>query len=169
LRIRRDLVFLSSLLFTIAFICLIPSQVANAFAGRGDRALLGPGFAEVAKLLGDLGISSLAIILIGLIVTWTGYIKRVRWTWFIMFVIVFAWAFPLMIVPLLHHSVVLTVPEWFSRAMKEPGPARDAAEEVLIFSLMVIALLLPVSSFFRPPAPSAEVIAVLTDTLGKHV
>ena len=148
MRIRRDVVFVSSLLFTIALGCLIPSEFANALAGHRNRASLGPAFAEIAELLSSLGVASLAIILIGLIVTWTGYVKRVRWTWFVIFVIVFVWAFPLMILPLLQHSIALTASEWFMGAVKEPGPARAVAEEILIFALMVIALFLPVKSFF---------------------
>jgi len=37
----------------------------------------------------------MALISIGLIVTWTGYVKAVRSAWFIMFIIVWFWAFPL--------------------------------------------------------------------------
>jgi len=44
--------------------------------------------------MSDLSVACLAVILIGLIITWTGYIKRERWTWFVMFIVVWAWAFP---------------------------------------------------------------------------
>ena len=51
--------------------------------------------------------------------------------------------------PFQHPSLlVLTLSEWLSAALKQPGPPRDSAEEVLIFSLMVIGLILPVRSFF---------------------
>lgn len=145
----RNLAFVSSLLFTIALVCLIPSQIANVRAARGDLSHLDAGYTWGTRLLGDLGISSLVIIFIGLITAWTGYVKRVRWTWFVMFVIVFAWAFPLLILPFFQPPpIVLTVSEWLSRAIKEPGPARDGVEEILIFSLMVIALFLPIKAFF---------------------
>jgi len=152
LQIRRDAALVSSVLFTIAFACLTPAELSNALTGQRNAGLLGSGFAEVAKLLSDLGVASLAIIFIGLIVTWAGYVHRVRWTWFVMSIIVWVWAFPLMILPLLRHSMALTWGEWASRAIKGPGPARDAAEEVLIFSVMVIALFLPAISFFQPSA-----------------
>ena len=41
----------------------------------------------------------LAILLIGLIVTWTGFISKVRWAWFVMFVIVWGWALPNLVYP----------------------------------------------------------------------
>jgi len=47
----------------------------------------------LARLTGERGILSLTIILTGLIVIWAGYVKRIRWTWFVMFTIVFGWAF----------------------------------------------------------------------------
>ena len=150
MQIRRDATLVSSVLFTIAFACLIPAELSNALAGHRNGGQLDSAFGEVAKLLSDLGFASLAIIFIGMIVTWVAYVQKLRWAWFVMSIIVWVWAFPLMILPLLRHSIALTWAEWFSSAIKGPGPARDAAEEVLIFSLMVIALLLPVISFFRP-------------------
>ena len=132
---------------------MIPSQWANALVGHRNRYVLGGEFKEIACLISGMGIDSLTFILIGLIVTWAGYVKRVRWTWFVLFIIVFGWAFPLMILPYFQMPIVLTASEWFARAVKEPGLARDSAEEVLIFSLMVIALFLPVKAFFwRKPA-----------------
>ena len=108
MRIRRDSVFISSVLFTIALLCLIPPCLANAMTGRSRTALqeLDAGFRAAAQLMGELGIVSLAIIFIGLIVTWTGFIKGVRWTWFVMCIIVWAWAFPLLILPFLGHTIV---------------------------------------------------------------
>ena len=94
------------------------------------------------------GVASLAVILIGLIVVWTGYIKRVRWTWAVMFVVVWVWAFPLLVMPLLGHRRSLSLPEWIYTAIYYPGSARAYAESVLLFLLMVIALLLPMRSFF---------------------
>src|ERR1035438_5728553 len=82
----------------------------------------------------------LAIILIGPIVTWTGYAKRLRWTWFVMLVIVCVWAFPSLILPILQMRKGILLTEWFQTAIREPSPYRDLAEFALIFTLMVIAL-----------------------------
>jgi hypothetical protein len=42
-----------------------------------------------------LGVACRAIILIGLIVIWTGYVMRARSAWLVMFVVTWVWAFPL--------------------------------------------------------------------------
>jgi hypothetical protein len=107
---------------------------------------LGPAWGEIARLFRQLSIASLAIILIGLIVAWTGYLNRVRWTWFVMFIVVWGWAFPLMILPLF-RTLSVPMPELLSHALKQSGIAREAVEAVLIFLLMLIALFLPIRSF----------------------
>lgn len=98
----------------------------------------------------DVGELTLALVFIGLIVTWTGYLNRVRWTWFVMFILVSGLAFPLGILPLVTRGkVMLHLPELLADAWKgEVFAARGILEEISIFSLMVIALFLPVKSFF---------------------
>ncbi len=149
MQIRRDLVFVSSVLFTIALVCVIPSQVSHVLGmhppvSRG----LDERFSEHLFLFGHLGLFSLTIILIGLIVIWAGYVKRVRWTWFVMFIIVFGWAFTWFMLPLFKASWAGTPLEFFLAAVREPGVVRNAAKSILVFSLMVIALFLPARSFF---------------------
>jgi len=100
-----------------------------------------------------VGFASLAIILSGLVVTWAGFLDRVRWAWFVMFIIVWVWVFPCLILPFLLYTTK-PVPEILSDAFKQPGLARDAVEEVLIFSLMVVALILPVRSILFSRKPS---------------
>lgn len=97
-KIRRDAAFVSSVLFTVAFVCLIAPCWANALAGRHTQDL-DAAWREVARLIHQDGVASLAIICIGLIVTWMGYVNKIRWTWFVMFIIVWGWAFPHMILP----------------------------------------------------------------------
>jgi len=151
MKIRLDSVFISSVLFTIGLLCLVPWFLRAVLAGHDKVSLqmLDPGFRAEAERAGDLGVASLAIISIGLIVTWTGYVNRVRWTWFIVFIIVWIWAFPLLVLPLLQHTLTLTWAEWLYSAIYQPGSPRAWAESVLIFALMVIALLLPLKSFIR--------------------
>src|SRR5690348_6324149 len=101
MRIRRDVTFISSLMFTIALVCLIPASWANAKAGGpAAQAELGPAWGALANSIHELGVTSLTLIVIGLIVTWTGYLNKARWAWFAMFTLVWGWAFPLMIWPL---------------------------------------------------------------------
>src|SRR5260370_4907111 len=100
MRVRPDSVFISSLLLTVGLLYLIRPSLWNYFSL--NHILLAPmddGFRAEAQ-----SVASLAIILIGLIVVWTGYAKRSRPAWFVMFVIVWFWAFPrfiLSIIPLL--------------------------------------------------------------------
>ena len=113
------------------------------------RALPSSTLVMNVRLFRDLGVVSLAVILIGLIVTWAGYIKGVRWTWFVMFVIVWVWAFPVLLLPYLQlWRNVVAITEWLPDAIKQSGPSRDFVEVVLIFVLMVLALVLPVKTLF---------------------
>jgi hypothetical protein len=91
-KFRRDAVFVSSVLFTVAFACLIPPMWSNALAGRHTQDL-DAAWTAIARLIHELGIASLAIIFIGLIVKWMGYVNKIRWTWFVMFIIVWVGRF----------------------------------------------------------------------------
>jgi hypothetical protein len=95
------------------------------------------------------GITSLAIIAIGLIVTWAGYIEGVSWTWFVMFAIVWVWAFPVLIVPYLKPwKGEPTIAQSFASSISRGGPVRNFVEVLLIFLLMVLALVLPAKTVF---------------------
>lgn len=149
MRIRRDSVFIASVLFTIALLCLVPWSWRYAFPDQTGRiADIVPNFEIAAHAMSNFGIASLAIILIGLIVTWLGYIKRLRWAWFVMFVITWAWAFPVLILPLLTHKIHHTFIDLLYGAMYQSGVARISIQSISIFFLMVIALLRPIKSFF---------------------
>jgi hypothetical protein len=158
MRIRRDSLFISSVLFTIALLCLVPWSLSAALASHDKAALqaLDVGFRAVAETMSDLGVVSLATISIGLIVTWAGYVNGVRWTWFIMCIIVWGWAFPLLALPVLQHHHSLTLSELLYSALHEPGPPRSLVESVTVFALMLLALLLSIRSLFlarNPPEP----------------
>jgi hypothetical protein len=158
MRIRRDSVFVSGLLFTIALLCLVPGFLRAAQAGHDEMALralaaIDPGLRAEAARTGDLGTASLAVICIGLIVIRMGYVHRVRWTWLIMFIIAWVWAFPLLVLPILGHRRSVSLSEWIFSALYQPGSARAWAESVLVFALMAIALLLPLRCFFLPKTP----------------
>jgi hypothetical protein len=146
----RRLSLISSVLFTIALVCLIPNFWANVIT-KHDRiwlARLDRGDQLATLTRSDLSVVCLAVILIGLIVIWMGYLKRVCWTWAVMFILVWVWAFPLMVMPILGHPRSLSIPEWIYTAIYYPGSARAWAESVLLFLVMVIALFIPVKSFF---------------------
>jgi len=117
-----------------------------------ERLDAGERFATQA--MGDRGIASLTIISIGLIVTWMGYIRRIRWTWtwFVLLVIVWVWAYPLLSIRLLIFNLsVRWIIELFHGAIYDPYPntPRVLLETMLIFALMLFALILPTKSFLK--------------------
>jgi hypothetical protein len=137
-------------LFTITFLWLVPTSWANAQAGiplwhfgraaHEDRALLdsmGPGFADSALLLGQCGLAGLAVILVALIVVWKGYVKKLQWTWFVMLIVVWGWYFPLFIYQTLSYARGFDKVRWLS-----------SSSWGWIFFAMMVALILPVRSFF---------------------
>lgn len=173
MRVRTDSVFMSSVLLTFALLCLVPPALGNYFAGS-DKALLAQmdlGLRAEAETSHYLGVSCLAIILIGLIVVWTGYAWHSRSAWLVMFVIVWFWDFPLFMLPfvsaLVHGRIARTFSETLYAAISGRGMPRSVVESVLIFSLMVIALLLPLKRFFvaskaeeLPQRPSARLVGL---------
>lgn len=154
MKVRADSVLVSSVLHTVALLFFVRAALWNYLAGsdRGSFAKLDSGFQAASETAHYLGVACLAIILIGLIVVWTGYLRRARYAWLVMFVIVCFWAFPLFMLPfvsaLVHGRIVLSFSETLYDAISEWGIPRTVAESVLIFSLMVIALLLPIRRFF---------------------
>ena len=162
LRIRRDALFVSSVLFTITFSLLVPTVWRDAQSGipfwhfgraaREDRALLdsmGPGFVDSALLLGQCGLAGLAVILVALIVIWNGYVRKLQWTWFVMLIIVWGWYFPLFIYQTLRYARGFDVIRWLCSSLG-----------AWIFFVMMAALILPARSFFgkkgRVPQASAS-------------
>ena len=162
MKIRRDALAASSMLFTVALLLLAPSMFALAgtthqarfrdIATGADGSAVGDQIA-IPNNWAPLAFASLTIIAIGLVVTWTGYIKGSRWTYFVMFVIVWLWAFPVLVLPLL----LVVIPSWrtleWIRMVKEAismnGVARGILEPFVAFLLMVLALALPFKTLIR--------------------
>ncbi len=141
LKVRRDVKFVASTLFTIALVYHLPLFLRSA-SQTDDILLQNAGFA------------SLANIFVGLVVTWMGYVKGIRWTWFVMLIIVAVWAFPVLLLPLFQHHLSGTPEEWLYSAWYEPGVPRNAVRDVVLVSLMLIALILPIKSFLRDVKPN---------------
>jgi hypothetical protein len=152
MRVRHDGVAASSVLFTIGLLMMARTAWWNAMSGWGPNPY-NPfdsdelGLYRAADSWSPIGFASLAIIAIGLIVAWTGYIRGVRWTWFVMFLIVWGWDFPLWILPSLqgwpHNDIIGTL----EYGIREPGMSRVFAEDFLAFMLMLVALNLPLKAF----------------------
>lgn len=170
MRIRADSVLVSSVFHTIALLSFVRAAIWNYSSGNDKTLLapLGPGFRADAQTEHYLGICLFAVILIGLIVTWTGYINMRRSAWLVMFVIAWVCVFPLFILPfisaLLHGSLELTFSEFLYDALSSRGLARELLESILMFSAMLIGLLLPIKKFFgtggrdEPHRPSARLV-----------
>ena len=165
MKIRLSAVAVSSVLFTVAFLLLTPRMIDWALATHQsrfrDRAFYPePGIAwdqvVIPNYYAPLGITSLAIIAIGLLVTWAGYAKGLRWTWFVMFVIVWVWTFPIWVLPIHPWTDISLFGPTLASALREAGMARDAVEALLAFVLMVLALVLPARTFIMGPEGRSE-------------
>jgi hypothetical protein len=166
MKVRVDSAFVGSVLFTVALLSLVPVSWNLAVTGRGRSWHSDPDvwFREVGRLYGDLGVTCLAVILIGLIVTWGAYVKRSRWAWLVMLVLTWGWAFPIFVLPLQPGHWVLPFREVLFDALHHSGGSRIAVETLLTFSMMVMALILPLPSFIhsgerQPRWPVRKVIA----------
>jgi hypothetical protein len=140
-------------LFTIAFVLLVPPSWNNAQAGNDKAALasMAPGLADYAILLGQCGVASLGVILVMLIVIWKGYCKKLKWTWFVMFVIVWAWYFPLFVLPSLRYLEGFNLIKWLFSLAHVSSWSYNPPTWISIFLLMSVALILPFKSFFTNP------------------
>lgn len=158
MKVRADLALVSSVLLTLALLWLRPIAMWNIAATTDQAALerLDSGDLHAAHLAHAFGVTCLAIILIGLIVIWTGYVRRSRSAWLVMAVITWAWAFPLFALPQLRRPRMFTLPEWIYNAIYGPGSTPTESQQLVIVALMVIALLLPIRSFFFSRATSAQ-------------
>ena len=154
MRVRPDSVFVSSILHTIALLFFVRPALwyYGAASDRAAVARLDAGFQREAYADHRFGVACLAIILIGLIVVWTGYAKRSRPAWFVMFVIVWFWAFPVFILPtvveLASGAFMRTLPEFFYDAISGPGMTTQMVRSILMFLIMVVGLALPMGRFF---------------------
>lgn len=145
MRVRFDSVFVSSVLYTIGLLCLVRAALWTYY-GSTNALLVADD-----QTMHYLGVACLAIILIGLIVIWTGYVRRARSAWLVMFVVVWFWVLPLFayrfLEAVIHGRLQLSFPEFLYDAIS-PGDFRPWVEAVLIFLLMVVALVLPIRKLF---------------------
>ena len=146
MKIRRDAVAVSSVLLTLALLIPMPAMLGNACTVP-QTSLDIAGHMGAGNYYAEIGFASLAIIVIGLIVTWAGYIQGVRWTWFVMFLIAWGWVFPVLVLAEFHWRNMMPIAQWPPLALKGRGPQLGLAESVLTLLLMVLALALPAKTF----------------------
>lgn len=148
MKTRYNMTVISTLLMSLCLLTFIPGSLRFASTWR-DPYFETPCLRE-QNLLMPLGFYSLALMMIGLIILWTGYRKKERWAWFVMLIILFFYVFPLSVLqPLL---VVLPQPwswsGWFQALREGFEPAVWTAEGFVTFLVMLVALLLPIKEFF---------------------
>jgi len=147
-------VLVSAVLFTLSLLYLVPAAWNCATAGwhtklTGSREDV--GWQVAAQLYGQLGLAGLTIVAIGLVVAWTGFIHRVRWAWFVALIIVWVSAFPMLVLPLLLHTVSMAVREGMWSAFYEVQ-AFLWTKNILVFLMMFLSLVIPVRAFFKNTA-----------------
>ena len=150
MRIRLDTVSVSSVLLTICLLSLVPSNLK--FAGTWNERLIWMTD-RVARLNyeSSIAFASLALIIIGITVIWTGYQKRSRWSWFIMAIFVWVYFIPVYVLDMFLDIRRVGWPWWPAvvREAMEGRPFPQGAIRALVtLTLMLIALLLPMRAFF---------------------
>ena len=143
MRIRPDIFLVSSVLLTLGVLWLLPSTI-ECLRSTDTMSRLA-------------GLASLTIIIVALIVIWTGLAAGNRVAWVIMVVIVWVWALPAMTWPVLHHGRRWTLSElreWVVFAWRGEHLSRTYFISTLVFLLMLVGLILPVRALLRSEKPS---------------
>ena len=160
MRIRLDSVTVSSVLLTICPLTIGQWNLKWAATWQ-TRSIWVTDRLLRFNYESSIGFASLALVIIGLIVIWTSYQKRMRWSWFVMVVFVCVYLVPVRLLDVFFDIKRVGWPWW-------PGVVRDAREgrqfaqgaiaELAILTLMVIALLAPLRAFFgkKPFLPSGD-------------
>jgi hypothetical protein len=103
------------------------------------------------------GLASVTVIIVALIVIWTGLAAGNRVSWVIMAVIVLVWALPIMTGPLLTHPRVLfslsDLRDWVAFAWRGEHLSRTYFLSTVVFLLMLVGLILPVRALLRIGKP----------------
>jgi hypothetical protein len=145
LRLRPNIFLISSLLLTPAFFWLSPSIIQCCVS-------YGP-----ETMTQTAGLASLTVIIVALIVIWTWLVAGNRVAWVIIAVIVWVWAFPIMMLPLVTHKGALSLSDlsdWVASAWHGDHLSRIALANSVLFLLMLVGLILPVRALFRIRKPA---------------
>jgi hypothetical protein len=174
MRRRVDLVIFSCILLTLGLALLVPvpwfwaREIASHLMTK-DSDCYYTCEKSLYFFTGALGVSSLVMILIGLLITWAGYARRMKLAWFVMFIIVFFWFFPYFARYV--HLCSTSMDQYFLQSMNgnralalidgtilgvidgDPA-AENLSIYTVAFALMLLGLALPFRQFFllrKPP------------------
>jgi hypothetical protein len=137
MRIRPSIFQVSSVLLTLGFLYLLPSSI-NCIRTRDSMT-------QIA------GLAGLTLIIVALIVIWTGVAAGNWVAWVIMAVIVWLWALPALTWPVLRHGRRWTLGElheWVVIAWREDTFVRATLIDTVMFLLMLVGLVLPVRALY---------------------
>jgi len=104
------------------------------------------------------GLASLTVIIVALIVIWTWLAAGNRVAWVTIAVIVWVWAFPVMMLTSVAHGVARSFREkrfwsdlsdWVALAWHGEHLARISFVNTVLFLLMLVGLILPLRALFR--------------------
>lgn len=169
MKYRLSSTSISALLLSLCLVTSIPAALRNALTWR-ELYLEWPGV-KVQNFLMPIGFADLGIVAMGLIVLWTGYRKRERWSWFVILTVLLCFSFPSSVLTVLlqiraqnyRWSYLLDLLGAFrgngSWNCLTIVPSRSefvgiecAAVAILLgllrFLVMSVALLLPIKAFF---------------------
>lgn len=153
---RLDRVTVSSLLFTFCLLVLMSWELKWAATWRTRYVWVTERAARL-NFEASIAFASLALDTVVLIVIWTSYQRRMRWSWFVMAVFLCVYFVPVHLVDVFLDMRRLGWPWWPTviRDAREGSPfAVGAFKEIGIFILLLIGLLLPVDAFFGKLRPS---------------
>ncbi len=159
LRVRLDSVSISGVLLTVCLLTIARWDLKFVATWRTRHWDMGR--LAIPNYDASIAFASLALVIIGLIVIWTGYQKRTRWSWFIMVVFVCVYFVPANLV-----DVFLDISRvgwrWWPGVVQDAMEGRPfalgAIKGLAILALMIIALLLPSRAFFgkKPTLSSGD-------------
>jgi hypothetical protein len=134
----------------LCLLSLVPGRLTDASTWKQRNIILADRCVRY-NYESLLAFATIALCIIGITVTWTGYRKRDRTAWFIMLMFLCVFFVPVYLV-----DVFLDIKRvgwhWWAGVVQdamEGRPFAQAAIRVLVtFALIVIALLVPIGAFF---------------------
>ena len=152
MKIRCNMTVVSAVLLSLCLLLPIPGNLRLASTWREHYLVIGNHRPQ--NFMAPLGFCALGIQIIGMIVLWTGYRRRERLAWLVMFIILWCFFFPTYVLGTILdlQTVSFQLSTWIEGIRDGYGPSIWAAEEALVFLVMLVALVLPIKAFFWRPA-----------------
>jgi len=158
MKLHLDRVFISSCILTACLLSLVPADLRFAATWRTRQI---PVMDRVYRLNyeSDIAFASLALVVIGLIVIWSGFQRKMPWSWVVMAVFVCVYFVPVYLLDVFLDIKRVGWSWWIGviRDAREGYPfAQLSIRLLLTFAFMALALFLPLQSFsgFRTKVPS---------------